>query len=84
MKMVSFLISSWSTVDYLSFESLLYHCQTKTKKWKEILNEQERGCRASETTYLRVVHVPHQTALLRVQDEVPPQELATTLILLDV
>lgn len=33
-------------------------------------------------TYLRVVHVPHQAALLRVQDEVAPQELAAALVLL--
>jgi len=34
--------------------------------------------------YLRVVHVPDQAALLRVQDEVAPQELAAALHLLDV
>lgn len=34
--------------------------------------------------YLRVVHVPHKVALLRVQDKVAPQELAAALILLDI
>lgn len=32
--------------------------------------------------YLRVVHVPHQAPLLRVQYEVTTQELATALVLL--
>lgn len=35
-------------------------------------------------THLRVVHVPQQVALLRVQDEVPAQEPAAVLDLLDV
>lgn len=47
-------------------------------------NENEQGCRAHLATYLRVVHVPHQAALLRVQNKVAPQELAAALILLDV
>lgn len=39
---------------------------------------------ASLRNYLWVVHEPHQAPLLGVQYEIPPQELAAALILLDV
>lgn len=41
-------------------------------------------CRKRHWIYLRVVHVPQQVALLRVQDEVAAQETAAALIFFNV
>lgn len=74
-----------------------HYIKTHILMWIRCCHRWSHGSRCSQSrvsylsahtihtqSHLRVVHVPQQVALLSVQDEVSPQELAAALNLLDV